>query len=106
MKKGKTLVVYFSKAGENYAVGNIKKGNTRIIAEMIAEETDGTLFQVEPVKDYPKDYNHLQPVRSSYACHHTKGRRAACLHSSWSRIFVRCIRCRSMPTCSTSLLAP
>lgn len=25
MKKGKTLVVYFSKAGENYAVGNIKK---------------------------------------------------------------------------------
>ena len=56
MKKGKTLVVYFSKAGENYAFWNIKKGNTRIIAEMIAEETDGTLFQVESVKDYPKDY--------------------------------------------------
>ena len=45
MKKEKTLVVYFSKAGENYTVGNIKKGNTHIIAEMIAEETDGTLFQ-------------------------------------------------------------
>ena len=44
MKKEKTLVVYFSKAGENYTVGNIKKGNTGIIAEMIAEETDGVLF--------------------------------------------------------------
>lgn len=62
MKKGKTLVVYFSKAGENYAVGNIKKGNTRIVAEMIAEETDGTLFQVEPVKEYPKDYTECTEV--------------------------------------------
>lgn len=62
MKKGKTLVVYFSKAGENYAVGNIKKGNTRIVAEMIAEETDGTLFQVEPVKEYPKDYTECAEV--------------------------------------------
>lgn len=62
MKKGKTLVVFFSKAGENYAVGNIKKGNTRIIAEMIAEETDGTLFQIEPVKDYPKDYTKCTEV--------------------------------------------
>ena len=62
MEKGKILVVYFSKAGENYAVGNVKKGNTRIIAEMIAEETDGTLFQVEPVKEYPKDYTECTEV--------------------------------------------
>lgn len=62
MKNGKTLVVYFSKAGENYAVGNIKKGNTGIIAEMIAEETDGVLFQVEPIKDYPNDYTECTEV--------------------------------------------
>ena len=62
MKKGKTLVVFFSKAGENYAVGKIKKGNTHIIAEMIAEETNGTLFQVEPVKEYPKDYTECTEV--------------------------------------------
>lgn len=62
MKKEKTLVVYFSKAGENYAVGNIKKGNTGIIAEMIAEETDGELFQVEPIKDYPNDYTECTEV--------------------------------------------
>lgn len=62
MKKGKTLVVYFSRAGENYAVGNIKKGNTCIIAEMIAEETDGALFQVEPVREYPNDYTKCTEV--------------------------------------------
>ena len=62
MKKGKTLVVYFSRAGENYAVGNIKKGNTCIIAEMIAEETDGALFQVEPAREYPNDYTKCTEV--------------------------------------------
>ena len=34
----KVLVAYFSHSGENYAVGNITKGNTRIFAEMIAEK--------------------------------------------------------------------
>ena len=54
--KEKTLVVYFSRTGENYAVGNIDKGNTEIIAEMIAEKTGGTLFQIVPEKAYPDNY--------------------------------------------------
>lgn len=62
MKNRKTLVVFFSRTGENYAVGNIKKGNTHIIAEMIAEETGGTLFQVEPLKAYPEDYKKCTEV--------------------------------------------
>lgn len=52
----KTLVVFFSRTGENYAVGNINKGNTHIIAEMIAGETKGKLFQIEPAKAYPDNY--------------------------------------------------
>jgi flavodoxin len=52
----KILIVYFSHTGENYAVGNITKGNTCIIAEMIAEATSGTLFEIKPVKEYPKTY--------------------------------------------------
>lgn len=40
----KVLVVFFSRTGENYAVGDIEKGNTHIIAEMIAEETGGKLI--------------------------------------------------------------
>ena len=40
----KILVVYYSRADENYTVGNISKGNTEIIAEMIAKKTGGTLL--------------------------------------------------------------
>ena len=36
---GNVLVAYFSRAGENYSVGVIDKGNTAIIAELIAEQT-------------------------------------------------------------------
>lgn len=57
MKNKKVLVAYFSRTGENYNVGKISKGNTHIIAEMIAEETDGKLFQIEPVNPYPDEYN-------------------------------------------------
>lgn len=57
-RKGKkVLVAYFSRTGENYAVGNIKKGNTHIIAEMIARETNGKLFEIKTVKTYPADYH-------------------------------------------------
>ena len=52
----KVLVAFFSHTGENYGVGHITKGNTHIIAEMIAEETGGELFQIETVKPYPDGY--------------------------------------------------
>lgn len=52
----KVLVVFFSHTGENYAVGNIEKGNTHIVAEMIADKTGGTLFEIVPEKEYPKTY--------------------------------------------------
>ena len=39
IKGKKTLVVFFSHTGENYGVGNIKEGNTHIIADMIGEAT-------------------------------------------------------------------
>lgn len=53
----KVLVAFFSHTGENYAVGNITKGNTHIVAEMIAEATGGKLFEISPVKEYPKAYD-------------------------------------------------
>lgn len=56
IKNKKVLVAFFSRTGENYNVGNISKGNTHIIADMIAEKTDGKLFQIEPVKPYPDEY--------------------------------------------------
>ena len=54
-----SLVIYFSRAGENYFGGelkNIEKGNTEVIAEYIQEFADADLFKVEPAVDYPADY--------------------------------------------------
>ena len=34
---GKTIIVFFSHAGDNYAVGNIEVGNTKIVADYITE---------------------------------------------------------------------
>ena len=56
METKKTLVAFFSRAGANSAVGNIEKGNTHIIAEMIAAVTKGKLFQILPVIPYPDGY--------------------------------------------------
>ena len=58
-----TLVLYFSRTGEQYVVGVIDKGNTAIIAEMIAEQTGADLFEVLPADDhYPMTYDALTDV--------------------------------------------
>ncbi len=52
----KTLVVYFSRRGENWAVGNIKEGNAEHIAKVIQKLTGADIFEIEPIKEYSKDY--------------------------------------------------
>ncbi len=56
----KVLIAYFSRAGEQYGVGNISEGNTAIIAKIIAAKTGGDLFEIKVVNDkYPKGYTEL-----------------------------------------------
>lgn len=43
--KSEILIAYYSWSG-----------NTRKIAELIAHETDGTLFEIEPEQPYPSNY--------------------------------------------------
>ena len=58
-----TLVIYFSRTGEQYTVGVIDKGNTAIVAEMIAEKTGADLFEVLPIDDhYPMTYSELTDI--------------------------------------------
>ena len=42
----KSIVVFFSHAGDNYAVGNIKVGNTKIVANYITELTGAEQFEI------------------------------------------------------------
>lgn len=55
----KTLVVFFSHAGDNYGVGNIKEGNTKIVAEIINKKLDADLLEIVCVKDYDMSYDAL-----------------------------------------------
>lgn len=55
--KGKILIAYFSRIGENYGVGNITKGNTEIVAEFILQQVGGDLFHIEPAVQYPQNYD-------------------------------------------------
>ena len=60
--KSKILVAYFSRAGENYQVGVVEKGNTKIAAEMIAEATGADMFEIKTVKPYPENYQECTEI--------------------------------------------
>ena len=48
--KKKALVVFFSHAGDNYSVGNIKVGNTKIVADYISDYTGADQFEIKTSK--------------------------------------------------------
>lgn len=66
-KYGKILIVFFSHAGENYSVGDIKVGNTKLVANKIQEVTGGDIFEIVPVKNYDMPYNQLTEVAQKEA---------------------------------------
>lgn len=61
-KGSSMVVVYFSRAGENYGVGNVKVGNTAKLAEAIAEETDAPLIEITRNEPYPEGYDEATSV--------------------------------------------
>lgn len=67
MEKGKILVVYFSHAGENYSVGNITVGNTKIVADYISEITGAEQFEIVADKNYDMPYMQLIDVAKKEA---------------------------------------
>ena len=72
-KDGKALVVFFSHAGDNYAVGNIEVGNTKIVADYITELTGAEQFEIVTHKYDGMAYN---PLSSNW--HRKKPRTANC----------------------------
>lgn len=53
----KVLVVYFSRTGENYNVGNVEVGNTAIVASYIKDYLKADSFEIVPVEKYPDGYD-------------------------------------------------
>ena len=62
--QSKILVAYFSRTGEEYGVGNITKGNTAIVAEIISQKLGADLFEIKTVKSYPVSYDECTKVAS------------------------------------------
>ncbi len=77
MKDKKSIIIYYSRADENYSVGYITKGNTQVLAEYIKDLTNSDIFKVEPLIPYSKDYetaineakerqeNHNAPIKEN-----------------------------------------
>ena len=58
-KDKKSIVIYFSRADENYFGGSMRyidKGNTEVIAEYIRDIVGADMFKVDPLTPYPADY--------------------------------------------------
>ena len=55
--KGKMLVVYFSRADENWQVGYVERGNTAIMVDYIKELADVDVFEIVPEVAYPAAYD-------------------------------------------------
>lgn len=56
----KKLIVFYSRAGENYVNGTLRRlqiGNTQIAAGMIQELTGADCFQIEQAEPYSESYN-------------------------------------------------
>ena len=54
---GKMLVVYFSRADENWQVGYVERGNTAIMVDYIKELADADVFEIVPEVAYPAAYD-------------------------------------------------
>ena len=52
----KILVVYFSRTGENYNVGNVEVGNTAMVASYIKDYLKADSFEIIPANKYPDTY--------------------------------------------------
>ena len=55
----RSIVIFFSHAGDNYAVGNIKVGNTKVVADYISEMTGAAQYEIVTHKYDGMAYNSL-----------------------------------------------
>lgn len=50
------VVVFFSRAGENYEVGEVTVGNTAKLAQEVARRTDSPMIEIARTEPYPERY--------------------------------------------------
>jgi flavodoxin len=63
--ESKTLIIFFSRAGENYNVGIVDKGNTEMIVDYITQVTKIKSFKINPETQYPINYTQTIEIARS-----------------------------------------
>ena len=55
--QSKTIIIFFSRAGENYNVGTVDIGNTEMIVNYLEEVTEiANIYKINPETPYPESY--------------------------------------------------
>jgi flavodoxin len=65
MNQKRSLIAYYSRAGNNYVGGkivNLPVGNTEGAAKMIQKLTGSDMFRIDTIKAYPADYHETTDV--------------------------------------------
>ena len=52
----KAIVIYFSHADENYNVGTVAAGNTKLLGDALATAIGADVFEITPETPYPTGY--------------------------------------------------
>ena len=60
--ESKTLIIFFSRAGENYSVGIVETGNTEMIVDYLKKITKIKVFKIQPQIEYPVNYDETLKV--------------------------------------------
>jgi len=56
--QSKTIIIFFSRAGENYEVGTVDVGNTEMVVNYLKEVTNITaIYKINPETPYPESYD-------------------------------------------------
>ena len=64
-EESKTIIIFFSRPGENYGVGTVDIGNTEMIVEYLKKVTSITVYKINPETPYPVSYEETKTIANS-----------------------------------------
>ena len=110
-----SIIIYFSRAGENYVGGSIQRletGNTEIAARLLQQETQGEIFRLEPKTPYSDLYRECvaqareemqRDARPALAAYPQSMEKYDTVYLAYPIIVARC-PCRSLHFWNTMIL--
>ena len=87
----KSLIAYFSHRGYNCVDGKVKyleKGNTEIVAHMIACLSNLPLFKIEPESPYPDNFYEYLYITQQELANNTYPKLKGYLHEHYDEIYL------------------